>query len=192
VKPELDPLDPTPAKGVRQTLDAIRYLERAVTEADWTEGIVLRYGSFYGPGTTFTPGGEHLQAIADRKFPVVGDGGGVWSFTHIADTATGTLAAIERGRRGIYQVVDDDPAPVREWLPEIAAEIGAPKPWHVPRWVGRMLAGEVAVMMMTEIRGASNATAKRELGWQPTYPTWRGQFTAAPATDTRTTERTRP
>jgi nucleoside-diphosphate-sugar epimerase len=147
-----------------------------VTEADWTEGIALRYGGFYGPGTSMAPGGENLQQIRGRKFPVVGDGGGVWSFVHIADAAEATLAAVEHGRRGIYQVVDDDPAPVRDWLPEIAAELGAPAPRHVPRWLARLLVGEAAVGMMTEIRGASNAKAKQELGWQPTHPSWRGQF----------------
>jgi nucleoside-diphosphate-sugar epimerase len=182
VKTELDPLDDAPPAGMRQSLQAIRYLERTVTEADWTEGIVLRYGSFYGPGTSMSPDGEHCQQILDRKFPVVGKGGGVWSFTHVADTAQAALTAIERGRRGIYQIVDDDPAPVGEWLPEIAAELGAPAPWHVPRWVGRLLAGEVFVSMMTDVRGASNAKAKRELGWQPVYPSWRGQFRAAPDT----------
>ena len=185
VKTELDPLDPSPVPSMRRTLEGIRYLERVVTEAGWTEGIVLRYGGFYGPGTSLSPGGENIQQVLDRKFPVVGKGGGVWSFTHVADAAGATLAAIEHGQRGIYQVVDDDPAPVREWLPEIAAELGAPTPLHVPRWVGRLLAGEAAVVMMTEIRGASNAKAKRELGWQPAYPSWRGQFaTAAPSTKT--------
>ena len=191
VKTELDPLDPAPPKGLRRTLEAIRQLEQAVTSAPWTTGIVLRYGGFYGPGTSLAADGEHLQLIRGRKFPVVGDGGGVWSFTHIEDAAQATLAAIEHGERGIYQIVDDDPAPVREWLPEIAAELGAPAPRHVPRWLGRLLAGEVAVGMLTEIRGASNAKAKRELGWRPAHPTWRGQFTlaslAAETTKTGTT-----
>ena len=178
VKTEDDPLDDTPPKALRRTLDAIRYLERVVTEADWTEGIALRYGGFYGPGTSMAPGGENLQQIRDRKFPVVGDGGGVWSFVHIADAAEATLAAVEHGRRGIYQVVDDEPAPVREWLPEIAAELGAPAPRHVPRWLARMLVGEAAVGMMTEIRGASNERAKRELDWTPRWPSWRDGIAA--------------
>jgi len=183
VKTELDPLDDSPPEALRSTLDAIRYLERVVTEADWTEGIALRYGGFYGPGTSMAPGGENLQQILDRKFPVVGNGGGVWSFVHIADAAEATLAAVEHGRRGIYQVVDDEPAPVREWLPEIAAELGAPAPRHVPRWLARMLVGAAAAGMMTEIRGASNAKAKQELGWQPAHPSWRGQFAARPASE---------
>jgi nucleoside-diphosphate-sugar epimerase len=176
VKTEDDPLDPTPAEGMRQSLDAIRYLEEAVTGADWTEGVVLRYGGFYGPGTSFRSGGEFVEQIRKRKFPVVGDGEGVWSFIHIEDAAEATVAAVERGRRGIYNVVDDDPAPVREWLPAAAAAVGAKPPWHVPRLVGRLLAGETATVMMTEVRGASNAKAKRELGWQPRHPSWREGF----------------
>jgi nucleoside-diphosphate-sugar epimerase len=186
VKTELDPLEPNPPKGMRRSLEAIRYLEQAVTGADWTEGIVLRYGGFYGPGTSLGPGGEHVRQIQARKFPVVGSGAGIWSFVHIADAAEATLAALERGRRGIYQVVDDDPAPVREWLPQIAAELGAPAPVHVPRWVGRLLAGAVAVDMMTDIRGAANTKARTELGWRPAHSSWRGQFTglAAPGAST--------
>jgi nucleoside-diphosphate-sugar epimerase len=178
VKTELDPLDDSVPAALRRSLDAIRHLERVVTEADRIEGVVLRYGGFYGPGTSMAPDGENVRLIRARKFPVVGDGGGVWSFVHIADAAAATLAAIEHGRRGIYQIVDDDPAPVREWLPQIAAELGAPAPRHVPRWLGRLLAGDVVVEMMTEIRGASNAKAKRELGWQPAHPSWRGQLRA--------------
>jgi nucleoside-diphosphate-sugar epimerase len=176
VKTEDDPLDPTPAEGMRQSLDAIRYLEEAATGADWTEGVVLRYGGFYGPGTSFRSGGEFVEQIRKRKFPVVGDGEGVWSFIHIEDAAEATVAAVEWGRRGIYNVVDDDPAPVREWLPAAAAAVGAKPPWHVPRLVGRLLAGETATVMMTEVRGASNAKAKRELGWQPRHPSWREGF----------------
>jgi nucleoside-diphosphate-sugar epimerase len=178
VKTELDPLDDSAPQGLRRTLDAIRHLERVVTEADWTEGIVLRYSGFYGPGTSMAPDGEHTRLIRARKFPIVGDGEGVWSFVHIADAAAATLAAIEHGSRGIYQIVDDDPAPVRDWLPEIASELGAPAPRRVPQWLGRLLAGEVVVEMMTQIRGASNAKAKRELGWRPAHASWRGQFRA--------------
>jgi nucleoside-diphosphate-sugar epimerase len=116
VKTETDPLDPAPPAAMHHTLDAIRYLEDAVTGADWTEGIVLRYGGFYGPGTSLGPDGEHLQQVRKRRFPVVGGGQGVWSFVHIEDAAEATVAAVERGRRGIYNVVDDDPAPVAEWL----------------------------------------------------------------------------
>jgi nucleoside-diphosphate-sugar epimerase len=178
VKTEDDPLDPTPATEMRASMAAIRHLETAVTEADWTVGIVLRYGGFYGPGTSLAPGGEQFEMVRKRKYPVVGDGGGVWSFVHVADGAAATVAAVERGERGIYNVCDDDPATVAEWLPALAQAIGAPKPWHVPRLVGRLVAGEAAVVMMTEIRGGSNAKAKRELGWNPEHPSWREGFAA--------------
>ena len=173
VKGEDDPLDPTPAREMRESLAAIRHLEAAVTGADWTEGIVLRYGGFYGPGTSMSPGGEQLEMIRKRKFPVVGNGQGMWSFVHIADAAEATVLAVEHGQRGIYNVVDDEPAPVAEWLPAMAESIGAPRPWHVPRFVGRLLAGEAGAVMMTETRGASNAKAKRDLGWEPRHPSWR-------------------
>ena len=178
VKTEDDPLDPNPAPEMRESLAAIRHLEEAVTGADWTEGIVLRYGGFYGPGTGLSPGGPEFEMVRKRKFPVVGNGAGVWSFVHIADAAEATVAAVEHGKRGIYNVVDDDPAAVAEWLPALAEAIGAPKPWHVPQLIGRMLAGEAAVVMMTDIRGASNAKAKRELGWEPRRPSWRAGFAA--------------
>jgi len=176
VKSEDDPLDPSPARDMRESMAAIRHLEEAVLGADWTEGIVLRYGAFYGPGTSMSPGSEELEMIRKRKFPVVGDGGGVWSFVHIADAAEATVAAIERGHRGIYNVVDDDPAPVADWLPALAQSIGAPKPRRVPRVGGRLFAGEAGAVMMTDIRGASNAKAKRELHWQPGHPSWREGF----------------
>jgi nucleoside-diphosphate-sugar epimerase len=175
VKTEEDPLDPAPAHAMRNTLDAIRYLERAVTGADWTEGVVLRYGGFYGPGTSLAPEGEHAELIRRRRFPVVGSGAGVWSFIHIEDAAEATVAAVERGH-GIYNIVDDEPAAVAEWLPGVAAALGAKPPHRVPRLVGRLVAGEAATVMMTEVRGASNAKAKRELGWQPRHPTWREGF----------------
>ncbi len=176
VKTEEDPLDPTPARKMRESFNAICHLETAVTGAEWTEGIVLRYGGFYGPGTSLYPGGEQWEQVRKRKFPVVGDGGGIWSFVHIADAAEATAIAVDRSRRGIYNVVDDDPAPVAVWLPALAEKIGAPKPWRVPKFIGRMAAGEVGVVMMTEIRGASNAKAKRELGWQPRHPSWQDGF----------------
>src|SRR3954451_19759227 len=179
VKSEQDPLEPTPPRQMRETLAAIRHLEEAVLGASWTEGIVLRYGAFYGPGTSLAPGEEQFDLVRKRKFPLVGDGGGVWSFIHVADAADATVAAVERGRRGVYNVVDDDPAPVAEWLPALAEELGAKRPMRVPRLVGRLFAGEAAVMMMTELRGASNAKAKRELRWQPAHPTWRQRLAAA-------------
>jgi nucleoside-diphosphate-sugar epimerase len=173
VKSEQDPLDPEPPEGMRDALAAIRHLEAAVTGASWTEGVVLRYGGFYGPGTSLGPDGEHLELIRKRGFPVVGGGRGVWSFIHIEDAAEATVAAVEHGSRGIYNVVDDEPAPVAEWLPAIADSVGAKRPRKVPRWLGRLLAGEVATVMMTEVRGASNEKAKRELGWRPSHPSWR-------------------
>ena len=176
VKSEEAPLDTTPPRGVRQSIAALRHLERAVLDAQWTEGVVLRYGGFYGPGTSIEPGGELPEMIRKRKFPLVGNGGAVWSFVHIADAAEATVAAIEHGSRGVYNVVDDDPAPVAEWLPALAQELGAKKPVHVPRLVGRLFAGEAAVAMMTQLRGASNAKAKRELGWRPAHPSWREGF----------------
>jgi 2-alkyl-3-oxoalkanoate reductase len=178
VKAETDPLDPTPPAPLRTTHDAIRHLEDAVTGARWTEGIVLRYGGFYGPGTSFSvrPEGEHVALIRKRRFPVVGNGAGVWSFIHIEDAAEATAVAVTRGQPGIYNIVDDDPAPVAEWLPAAASAVGAPPPRHVPRWLGRLVAGEAGAVMMTEVRGASNAKAKRELGWQPRHASWREGF----------------
>src|SRR5215217_5723395 len=173
VKSEEDPFDPAPVREMRETLAAIRHLEEAVLGARWTEGIVLRYGAFYGPGTSIAPGGQQTEAIRERKFPLVGDGGGVWSFIHVADAAEATVAAVEHGSRGVYNVVDDDPAPVAEWLPALAQTLGAKKPMRVPRFIGRLFAGEAGVVMMTELRGASNAKAKRELGWRPAHPSWR-------------------
>lgn len=173
VKTEKDPLDPSPVSAMAAMISAVRHLETAVLGADWTEGIVLRYGAFYGPGTSMEPGSEQFEMIRKRKFPVVGDGGGVWSFVHIADAAEATVAAIENGARGVYNIVDDDPAPVAEWLPELARMLGAKKPMRVPRFVGRLAAGEAGVVLMTELRGASNAKAKRELNWRPAHPTWR-------------------
>lgn len=179
VKTEEDALDLKPAREMRESAAAIRHLEQSVLAASWTEGIVLRYGTFYGPGTSLEPGAEQMEMIRRRKFPLVGDSAGVWSFIHIADAAEATVAAIERGKCGIYNVVDDEPAPVAEWLPALAREIGAKRPIHIPRFVGRLLAGEAGLVMMTELRGASNAKAKRELGWRPAHPTWREGFTAA-------------
>jgi nucleoside-diphosphate-sugar epimerase len=176
VKTEDDPLDPSPAREMRDTVAAIHHVEEAVLGATWAEGIALRYGGFYGPGTSLAPGAEQVEMIRKRKFPVVGSGGGVWSFLHIADAADATVAAIEHGTRGIYNVVDDDPAPVAEWLPALARMLRAKEPMHVPRFVGRLLAGETGVVMMTELRGASNEKAKRELRWVPAHPSWRSGF----------------
>jgi nucleoside-diphosphate-sugar epimerase len=179
VKSEDDPLESTPARAMRETAAALRHLEQAVLGAGWTEGIVLRYGVFYGPGTTLTPGEEQFELVRKRKFPLVGDAGGVWSFIHVADAAEATVAAVECGSRGVYNVVDDDPAQVAEWLPALAEQLDAKQPMRVPRFVGRLFAGEAGVVMMTEARGASNAKAKRELGWRPAHPSWRQGFAAA-------------
>jgi nucleoside-diphosphate-sugar epimerase len=171
VKTEEDPLDPTPVPTMRETLAAIRHLERAVTDAG---GVALRYGGFYG-----SPDDAQLELVRKRRFPIVGAGGGIWSFVHLDDAAAATVLALERGAPGIYNVVDDEPAPVREWLPALAAAIGAKPPRRFPRWLARLLAGEAGVVLMTEIRGASNAKAKRELGWTPRYDSWREGFPAA-------------
>ncbi len=179
VKGEEDPLDPSPVREMRAMVAAIRHLEEAVLGAGWTEGIVLRYGAFYGPGTSMAPGEEQFELVRRRKFPLVGDGGGVWSFIHVADAAEATVAAVEHGRRGVYNVVDDDPAPVAEWLPALAQTLGAKKPMRVPRFAGRLFAGEAGAVMMTELRGASTAKAKRELAWQPGHPSWREGFAEA-------------
>jgi 2-alkyl-3-oxoalkanoate reductase len=178
VQTESDPLDPDPPGAQQPGLDAILYLERAVTTIEWGEGLVLRYGGFYGPGTavSLAPDAQVAAPIRKRRFPIVGGGGGVWSHVHIADAASATAAAVERGRPGIYNVVDDDPAPVREWLPVLASALGAKPPRRVPRWLGRLLAGETVTVTMTEVRGASNAKAKRELDWRLRYPSWRQGF----------------
>jgi nucleoside-diphosphate-sugar epimerase len=171
VKTEDDPLDPDPPAQQTESLAAIRHLERVVLEAP-LEGVVLRYGSFYGPGAS-----EPLvELIRERKMPVVGSGGGIWSWIHIDDAAAATVAAVESRATGIYNIVDDDPAPVSEWLPYVADVVGAKPPRHVPVWLARVAAGEVGVSAMTRIRGSSNAKAKRELGWQPKWPNWRDGF----------------
>jgi nucleoside-diphosphate-sugar epimerase len=176
---EAEPLDPNdPPAALRTVQAAYLYLEEAVTTIDWGAGLVLRYGGFYGPGTSVSlaPDAQMAAPIRRRRFPIVGDGGGVSSHVHIEDAAAATAAAVERGRPGIYNVVDDDPAPVREWLPVLASALGAKPPRRIPRWLGRLAAGEAATAMMTEAKGASNAKAKRELGWQPRYPSWRQGF----------------
>jgi 2-alkyl-3-oxoalkanoate reductase len=174
VKTEDDALMADPPKQMRSTLDAIRHVERAVPAAG---GMVLRYGGFYGPGTGIARGGDQWDAVHARRFPIVGDGAGVWSFCHIADAAAATVAALERPAPGaILNICDDDPAPVREWLPALATAIGAKPPRHVPRWVGRLLGAHLVHMMCTA-RGASNARAKETLGWAPSVPSWREGFT---------------
>jgi len=168
IKTEDDPLDPYPLPSMRESLEAIKHLEHTVVGAG---GIALRYGAFYG-----APDDPILAAVRKRMFPVVGDGGGVWSWLHLEDAAAATVLAVERGNSGVYNIADDEPAPVREWLPALAAAVGAPPPRHIPRFLARLIAGEAAVSMMTEVRGVSSAKAKHELGWTPRYPTWRRGF----------------
>ena len=171
VKTEDDPLDSAPVAGMRETLAAIRHLEEAVVAAG---GVALRYGGFYG-----SPDDAQLEPVRKRRFPIVGDGDAIWSFVHLDDAAAATVLALERGATGIYNVADDEPAPVREWLPALAAAIGAKPPRHVPRWLARLAAGEVGVVLMTETRGASNRKAKDELGWTLRKPSWRQGFADA-------------
>lgn len=177
VKTEEDPLDPHPPRAFRESLEAIRYLEARTTGTDGLEGLALRYGFFYGPDRT-SGTGAMLEDVRRRRLPVVGDGGGVWSFVHVDDAAHATLAAVERGEPGIYNIADDDPARVSEWLPETARILGAPKPMRAPVWLARLIVGEAGVMLMTQIRGASNQKAKRLLGWTPRWTSWREGFAA--------------
>lgn len=175
---ETDALDADPPAPFRRVLQADRHLEAAVIGASWTEGIVLRYGGFYGPGTSISrePPGLQSELVRKRLFPIVDGGTGYSSFVHIDDAATATLAAIERGRRGIYHITDDEPAPAAEWLPALAAALGAKPPRRMPKWLARLAAGPAVVIMMTEARGASNAKARRELEWEPAYRSWREGF----------------
>jgi nucleoside-diphosphate-sugar epimerase len=171
VKTEDDPLDPNPLPTTRESQSAMRYLDEAVTDAG---GIALRYGGFYGAANDGL-----IEPVRKRQFPVVGDGGGISSFIHLDDAAAATVLALERDAAGIYNIVDDDPAPAREWLPVLANALGAKPPRRVPRWLARLVAGEAAVMIGTEARGASNTKAKRELGWTPRFPSWREGFVVA-------------
>jgi 2-alkyl-3-oxoalkanoate reductase len=173
VKDEDAPLMANPPKQMRATVDALRHVERVVPAAG---GMALRYGGFYGPGTGLVRGGEQWQLLHARRFPIVGDGGGIWSFCHVDDAAAATVAALERPIAGaVLNVCDDDPAPVREWLPGLASAIGAKPPRHVPRFAGRLLGAHV-IQMMCDSRGASNARAKELLGWTPGVPSWREGF----------------
>jgi 2-alkyl-3-oxoalkanoate reductase len=179
VKTEADPLDPTPVAGMSETAAAMSYLDEAVTAAG---GIVLRYGSFYG-----APDDGLLEPVRKRQFPIVGDGGGVSSFVHLDDATAATVLALERDGPVVYNIVDDEPAPVREWLPLLAEALGAEPPRRFPVWLARPFAGEAGVMLGTASRGASNAKARRELGWAPSYPSWRQGFAEAYATTTVST-----
>ena len=170
VKTEADPLHPNPLPSMRESEAAMRHVERTVVEFG---GIVLRYGGFYGDSSDAMP-----DPVRKRQFPVVGNGGGITSFIHLEDAAAATVLAVESDKTGIYNIVDDDPAPMREWLPYLAEVLGAKPPRHVPAWLAKLFAGELAVLMGTEARGASNAKAKRELGWTLRYPSWRQGFVA--------------
>jgi nucleoside-diphosphate-sugar epimerase len=182
IKTEEDRLDPTPPPNTEQSSAAMTYLEQAVTDFG---GIVLRYGGFYGAANDGL-----IEPVRKRQFPIVGDGGGVFSFIHLDDAATATVLALEHDGPAIYNIVDDEPAPVREWLPVLAEALGAKPPRRFPVWLARLFAGEAGVMLGTEARGASNAKAKRELGWSLRYPSWRQGFyakpTASPAAPIRT------
>ncbi|MGH3506598.1 MAG: NAD-dependent epimerase/dehydratase family protein [Nocardioidaceae bacterium] len=173
VKTEEDPLDSRPIPSAARAMAAIRYVDETVPLSA-PEGIVLRYGTFYGPGAS----DSLLDAVRERQMPVVGGGTGVWSFIETTDAAVATLAAVERGTPGAYNVVDDDPAPVSEWLPYLAEVVGAKPPLRVPAWLARLLAGEFIVDQMTNARGSSNEKARRELGWKPRDSSWREVFRA--------------
>lgn len=176
VKTEEDPLDPNPPSNFTKILAAIRYLEDTVRTTVDLQALALRYGLFYGPGTGIAKDGPVVKLARKRMMPIVGDGGGIWSFVHIADAARATVAAISNGSPGIYNIVDDEPAPVAKWLPALAAAVDAKPPFRVPIWLGKLVIGDGGVSMMTRIRGGSNVKAKRELGWKPTYPSWRRGF----------------
>ncbi len=176
VKTEADPLDPNPPAAARATLWAIRHLEDRVESVEGMTGVVLRYGSLYGPGTALGEGGELLELVRRGRIPLVGAGSGIWSFVHVTDAADATRRAIEAGVHGLFNVVDDEPAPVAEWLPYLARVVGRSEPRRVPTWFARLLIGEQGIAMMTEMRGSSNERAKRELGWQLLFPSWRQGF----------------
>jgi nucleoside-diphosphate-sugar epimerase len=173
---ESDPLASDPPKQFRRTAAALAELERSVLGAD---GLVLRYGYFYGPGSSLSSSGAMCQDLAKRRMPIVGGGAGVWSFIHVEDAARATVAALTNGASGAYNIVDDEPAPAAEWLPAVAEAIGAPRPMRVPAWLARPLAGSYGLAVMTKAQGASGEKAKRELHWRPSYPSWREGFRSA-------------
>lgn len=176
LKIEEDALDPAPPAKMRSTLNALKTMERAVLSEPRITGTVLRYGGFYGPHTSIGKDGSIVQAVRRRKLPLVGEGAGVWSFVHIDDAASATAAVVQAGRGGVYNVVDDEPAPVSEWLSFLAHCAHARPPRQVPAWFAKLVIGEHVVAMMNEIRGVSNAKIKRELGWTPRWPSWRDGF----------------
>src|SRR5215210_3546969 len=180
VKGEEDPVLENGPEGFGEAVATVVEMERAVTGSDRLEGLALRYGFFYGPGTVYGEHGSTAEEVRRRRFPVVGSGSGVFSFIHVDDAAAATVAAVERGVGGVYNVVDDEPAPMKDWLPAYAEAFGAKKPLRAPAWIARLAAGKAAVGFATELRGASNEKAKRELGWQPRWASWRRGFREAP------------
>jgi nucleoside-diphosphate-sugar epimerase len=179
VKTEEDPLDPKPPEAFVKTLAAIRYLESKIHSVPTLQGVALRYGNFYGPGSSIGKGGSVAKLVKKRKLPIVGGGGGIWSFIHLSDAARATVAAVSHGEPGIYNIVDDEPAKVSVWLPVLAKAVGGKPPRKLPHWVGELLIGKEGVSMMTQVRGGSNAKAKRELDWAPQYASWRRGFMEA-------------
>jgi len=173
VQTEEDPLDSRPVPSAAGTVAAVKHVEEAVPRAV-PEGIVLRYGNFYGPGAS----DFLVEMVRKRQFPLIGGGAGIWSFIEIADAAAATVAAVGCGAPGVYNIVDSDPAPVAEWLPYLAKVAGAKPPLRVPAWLGRLLAGEFVVVQMTSARGTSNEKARKELSWEPRYASWREGFRA--------------
>ncbi|MEU8139666.1 NAD-dependent epimerase/dehydratase family protein [Streptodolium elevatio] len=169
VKTEDDPLDPETGSRARPGMEAIRYVEDAVVKAG---GVALRYGAFYGPGAV----DDQVELVRKRQFPLVGGGTGYSSWIHLDDAASATVLAVEQRATGVFNIVDDEPAPANQWLPHLAACAGARPPMRMPKWLARLLAGDAAVTMMTEGRGFSNAKAKRELGWELRHPSWRQGF----------------
>jgi nucleoside-diphosphate-sugar epimerase len=176
IKIEEDPLYDDAPWPFSRSVAALQELDSAVTQTERIDGLVLRYGFFYGPGTGYASDGYWADQVRKRRFPIVGGGDGIFSYIHVDDAAAATVTAVERGAPGIYNIVDDDPAPVREWLPAYAEAVGAKKPRRVPAFIARFVAGKYAVMLATELRGASNEKAKRELGWTPRYTSWREGF----------------
>jgi nucleoside-diphosphate-sugar epimerase len=176
VKTEEDPLDPNPPVNFRKILAAIRYLENTISTSNDVPAFALRYGVFYGPGTGIAKDGSIVELLRKRKMPIVGNGEGIWSFIHIQDAARATVAAVTKGAPGIYNIVDDEPAPVSIWLPFLADALGARRPFKLPAWLAKFAIGAGGVSMMTEVRGGSNIKAKRELAWNLIYPSWKRGF----------------
>ncbi len=176
IKSEHEPLDDSPLPSMIESLAAIKHIETTVPSIPRMTGIVLRYGQLYGPGSGFSLRGAMVSLVERRSFPLIGGGGGIWSFIHVDDAASATVASLSRGGAGIYNIVDDEPSEVSNWLPFLAKLIGAKRPYPIPKWLGPLLAGDAVTMQMTEIRGLSNRKAKDVLGWQPKHTTWRTGF----------------